>query len=50
MWLNLAAAATLRFVHEYNVRLRDAIAGKINLQERAMGQALAVAWMPKPER
>jgi TPR repeat protein len=50
MWLNLAAAATLRDVHEYNVRLRDAIAGKINLQERAMGQALAVAWMPKPER
>jgi TPR repeat protein len=50
MWLNLAAAATLHDVHEYIARLRDAIAGKISFQERAIGQALAVAWAPKPER
>jgi TPR repeat protein len=50
MWLNLAAARTRGDVHEDNIRLRDAVAGKISLGQLADAQQLAVRWVPKPER
>ena len=50
MWLNLAAARTRGEVHEYNVRLRDAVAGKLSLGQLADAQQLAAAWVPKPEK
>jgi TPR repeat protein len=50
MWLNLAAARTRGEVHEYNVRLRDAVAGKLSLGQLADAQQLAAVWVAKPER
>jgi TPR repeat protein len=50
MWLNLAAARTKGDVHEDNIRLRDAVAGKMSLGQLADAQYLAVNWIPKPER
>ena len=50
MWLNLAAARTRGDVHEDNVRLRDAIAGKLSLGQLADAQQLAAVWVAKPER
>ena len=50
MWLNLAAARTKGDVHEDNIRLRDAVAGKMSLGQLADAQHLAVNWVPKPER
>ena len=50
MWLNLAAARTRGDVHEDNIRLRDAVAGKMSLGQLADAQSLAVNWIPKPER
>ena len=50
MWLNLAAARTRGDVHEDNIRLRDAVAGKISLGQLADAQQLAAVWYPKPER
>ena len=37
-------------VHEDNIRLRDAVAGKMSLGQLADAQYLAVNWVPKPER
>jgi hypothetical protein len=37
-------------VHEDNIRLRDAVAGKISRGQLADAQQLAVRWVPKPER
>jgi TPR repeat protein len=50
MWLNLAAARTRGDIHEDNVRLRDAVAGKMSLGQLADAQYLASAWVPKPEK
>lgn len=50
MWLNLAAARTRGDVHEDNVRLRDAVAGKLSLGQLADAQQLAAVWVPKPEK
>jgi len=50
MWLNLAAARTRGDVHEDNIRLRDAVAGKISRGQLADAQQLAAVWVPKPER
>jgi len=50
MWLNLAAARTRGDAHEDNVRLRDAVAGKLSLGQLADGQQLAAVWVPKSER
>ena len=50
MWLNLAAARTRGDVHEDNVRLRDAVAGKLSLGQLADAQQLAAVWVAKPER
>jgi uncharacterized protein len=50
MWLNLAAARTKGDVHEDNIRLRDAVAGKMSLGQLADAQYLAVNWIPKRER
>jgi TPR repeat protein len=50
MWLNLAAARTRGEAHEDNVRLRDAVAGKLSLGQLADAQQLAAVWVPKPER
>jgi TPR repeat protein len=50
MWLNLAAARTRGDVHEDNIRLRDAVAGKLSLGQLADAQYLASAWVPKRER
>jgi TPR repeat protein len=50
MWLNLAAAHTRGDVHEDNIRLRDAVAGKLSLGQLADAQQLAAVWVPKPER
>lgn len=50
MWLNLAAARTRGDVHEDNIRLRDAVAGKMSRGQLADAQQLAVNWIPKPER
>src|SRR5258708_12726866 len=50
MWLNLAATRTRGDVHEDNIRLRDAVAGKLSLGQLADAQQLAVVWVPKPER
>ena len=50
MWLNLAAARTKGDVHEDNIRLRDAVAGKMSLGQLADAQYLAVNWVPKRER
>ncbi len=50
MWLNLAAARTRGDVHEDNIRLRDAVAGKMSLGQLADAQYLATNWVPKPER
>jgi hypothetical protein len=40
MWLNLAAARTKGDVHEDNIRLRDAVAGKMSLGQLADAQYL----------
>jgi TPR repeat protein len=50
MWLNLAAARTRGDVHEDNIRLRDAVAGKLSLGQLADAQQLAAVWVAKPER
>ena len=50
MWLNLAAARTKGAQHEDNIRLRDAVALKMSKGQVADAQALANAWIPKPER
>jgi len=50
MWLNLAAARSRGDAHEDNVRLRDAVAGKLSLGQLADAQQLAAVWVPKPER
>jgi len=50
MWLSLAAARTKGAQHEDNVRLRDAVASKMSKGQVADAQALANAWVPKPER
>jgi len=50
MWLNLAGARTRGDVHEDNIRLRDAVAGKLSLGQLADAQYLAAGWVPKPER
>jgi TPR repeat protein len=50
MWLSLAAARTKGPQHEDNVRLRDAVASKMSKGQVADAQALAYAWVPKPER
>ena len=49
MWLSLAAARTKGAQHEDNVRLRDAVASKMSKGQVADAQALATAWIPKPE-
>lgn len=50
MWLSLAAASTRGDKHEDNIRLRDAVAGKMSLGQLADAQQLAVSWVRKPER
>lgn len=50
MWLNLSAARTRGDEHEDNIRLRDAVAGKLSRGQLADAQQLAVNWVPKPEK
>lgn len=49
-WLNLAGAGSSGAEHEDNVRLRDAVAGKLTKDQLAEAMYLARIWVPKPER
>jgi TPR repeat protein len=50
VWLNLAAARSDRRQRDYWVRIRDAVAGKLTLDEVAEAQKRALEWAPAPER
>jgi TPR repeat protein len=49
-WLNLAAAHARPSEREYYLRIRDAVASKLNTAQIAEAQALAYNWAPKPQR
>jgi uncharacterized protein len=49
-WLNLAAAHAPRGVREDWVRIRDAVASKMSLEQLAIARELALEWRPIPER
>jgi TPR repeat protein len=46
-WLNLAAAGANRRYREYYLRLRDAAATKLTLDQLIVAQRLALEWAPK---
>jgi TPR repeat protein len=50
MWLNLAAAHAPSSERENYLRIRDAVASKLNTAQIAEAQALAYNWFPKPRR
>jgi TPR repeat protein len=49
-WLNLAAAHAPPNERDYYLRMRDAVASKLNEAQIAEGQWLAYNWAPKPQR
>jgi len=49
-WLNLAAAHARPSEREYYLRVRDAVASKLNTAQIAEAQWLAYNWAPKPQR
>jgi TPR repeat protein len=49
-WLNLAAAHAQPSEREYYLRIRDAVASKLNAAQIAEAQWLAYNWAPKPQR
>lgn len=48
-WLNLAAARAPARYREQYLRIRDAAASKLTLDQIYMGQELATQWVPKPQ-
>jgi uncharacterized protein len=50
VWLNLAAAKSDRRQRDYWTRIRDAVAGKLTLDELAEAQQRASEWAPIQER
>jgi TPR repeat protein len=50
LWLDLAAAGADGRRRDYWVRMRDAVAKKLSLDELAQAQRLALAWRPIGER
>jgi uncharacterized protein len=49
-WLNLAAARAEPREREYYVRIRDAVASKLDADQLAKAQWLATSWAPKRTR
>ena len=49
-WLNLAAARAQPRERDYYVRIRDAVASKLDAAQLEQGQWLAVSWTPKRTR
>jgi len=49
-WLNLAAARAEPREREYYVRIRDAVASKLDAEQLAQAQWLATSWVPKRTR
>ena len=49
-WLNLAAANASGPKREFSYRIRDSVATKMSPAQIAKAQALAVEWVPMPER
>jgi TPR repeat protein len=49
-WLNLAAARAAPREREYYVRIRDAVAFKLNPEQLAQAQWLAASWTPRRAR
>jgi TPR repeat protein len=47
-WLNLAAARAPARVREQYLRIRDAAASKLTVDQMYMAQELATQWVPKP--
>jgi TPR repeat protein len=43
-WLDLAAARASRRDHDFYLRLRDAVASKMSLEQVTEGQRLALIW------
>ena len=48
-WLNLAAARAPARYREQYLRIRNAAASKLTLDQIYMGQELATQWVPKPQ-
>jgi len=48
-WLNLAAARAPARYREQYLRIRDAAASKLTVDQLSMGQELAIQWVPKPQ-
>jgi uncharacterized protein len=46
-WLNLAAARAAPRERDYYVRIRDAVASKLDTEQLAKAQWLAASWVPK---
>ena len=46
-WLNLAAARARPPERDYYLRIRDAVASKLNSAQRAEAQGLASSWVPQ---
>jgi TPR repeat protein len=49
-WLNLAAAHAEPRAREYYVRIRDAVATKLDTEQLAQAQWLATSWAPRRAR
>ena len=49
-WLNLAAARAEPRERDYYVRIRDAVASKLDAEQLAKAQWLATSWAPKRAR
>jgi uncharacterized protein len=49
-WLNLAAARAASREREYYVRIRDAVASKLDTEQLARAQWLATSWAPRRAR
>src|SRR5262249_13018814 len=49
-WLNLAAARAEPRERDYYVRIRDAVASKLDAEQLAKAQGLAPRWAPKRDR
>ncbi|MGY3387909.1 TPR repeat protein [Bradyrhizobium sp. USDA 3311] len=47
-WMNIAAAQARSAQRNYFLRLRNAIASKMSMNQIAQGQACALAWTPNP--
>jgi hypothetical protein len=45
-WLNLAAAHAPKRQRDYFLRLRNAVASKMSLDQIVVGQRLALLWAP----